>query len=952
MLNPRTRKISQLDPNASATPDLSGALLEMSLQLGLGIYASRKITYEQFVATLPIGGYVALTLAQAQLLVVAQPAAVRAGTLYGITGKWNAAAADSTVYVHGVRPDAYHALGVMYAQGAAQLVQVQVMAGTYKKFSSGEELLAKDNRWTGTNLYEQGIQLSALGGAPDLALMRSSAGVLEINTGVAGSPATVSAMDYVAQAAPAAYNSFTKLVTKLIAAEAGVLTAAQKAALPAGIGANNKLVADNDPRLIDVRGFVDYQNEYFINQDELDTRNYNPFTASNPLKSGKAFAISRNDTVVAPCLVKLPPIPIIGGNVYVLSFRLAPNTTTKITKLTIQNEYGSEVITILPGQTVILRSQFNFWIPVLLSDLDSSGRNRGDFKPDTYYNAKDLIIKDKILYAANITHVSGATFDATKWTAISTGGAGYDDTALKATIYGRFGIAGFLANTAYKAGDEIIRPDGLARVAAKADFTTTSTYVAANWQVTDAVLTPEQAQSATALYAPFMTWNSALGRMVGYPTANQAQAVGHAVLVNAQAATVATSFTVAAIASFCDSYLTVQSGRTLSFTGDSRLRNVNLSAQDNTKNPLQVYATATSNDPAQGAVFESGESDAPLLLQADTTGGNQVAVVVLRDYHFDYVAGTSGFVHLYGNSSVSGHDAGVTIVDHAAGGGGSTLLTGAYTAPAASAQTIAVSGATAFFDVGIRTAGGKSIPLDPGTGYTVSAGQLSILAAAGVQAGDVITYSYATGAVQAGSPAYTAGAGLQLSGNTFTVDPAGITTRKVTTPATDLVLEQTGDQFGLSRLSLVSRNGSAGAVFTTALPLVDFAFAVSQNGTPYQLNLRYEARASDTIGTKNLTGEFQLIDPYQPNPGDPQYPTTTGFYTVLGKDQALFLNGQRVGIGLNDPQHALHLAGKIGINNTASGEPPTNANGGVLYVQNGALMYKGSNGSITTLAPA
>jgi len=96
-----------------------------------------------------------------------------------------------------------------------------------------------------------------------------------------------------------------------------------------------------------------------------------------------------------------------------------------------------------------------------------------------------------------------------------------------------------------------------------------------------------------------------------------------------------------------------------------------------------------------------------------------------------------------------------------------TGLTTAATEPAAAAgaQTITVASATWFGDVGIVTAGGKSIPLSFGTGYTFTAGVLTVLAVAGVQVGDVITYAYASGAVsgQQPAPVYTAGAGIAIS---------------------------------------------------------------------------------------------------------------------------------------------------------------------------------------------
>jgi hypothetical protein len=134
MPNTRTRKISQLNRDPLAAPDLAGGLLEMSLPKGpvAGGYVSFAISYEQFTADLAGGSYTALTLAAAKALPAADPPGVVPGMLYGITGKWNGATTNSTVYVHGVKLTAFHRLGVIYdAQGVSRLVQVDVAAGTY-----------------------------------------------------------------------------------------------------------------------------------------------------------------------------------------------------------------------------------------------------------------------------------------------------------------------------------------------------------------------------------------------------------------------------------------------------------------------------------------------------------------------------------------------------------------------------------------------------------------------------------------------------------------------------------------------------------------------------------------------------------------------------------------------------------------------------------------------------
>lgn len=58
-----------------------------------------------------------------------------------------------------------------------------------------------------------------------------------------------------------------------------------------------------------------------------------------------------------------------------------------------------------------------------------------------------------------------------------------------------------------------------------------------------------------------------------------------------------------------------------------------------------------------------------------------------------------------------------------------------------------------------------------------------------------------------------------------------------------------------------------------------------------------------------------------------------------------------VGIGVTGPQVKLHVSGSIQLNNnTAAISTPSG--GGTLYVEAGALKFKGSGGTISTIAPA
>ncbi|MBJ6145746.1 hypothetical protein [Hymenobacter sp. BT559] len=123
------------------------------------------------------GDYLAIALADAQALPDADPPGVKPTRLYGIAGDWNAAGTDATVYVQGVRPDAYHSLGVVYdAQGKGQLVEVDVVAGTYKELNG--------------NLYDQpGYQTD---GAPTNRLLTASLNTLVAKNVLASTGGTYS----------------------------------------------------------------------------------------------------------------------------------------------------------------------------------------------------------------------------------------------------------------------------------------------------------------------------------------------------------------------------------------------------------------------------------------------------------------------------------------------------------------------------------------------------------------------------------------------------------------------------------------------------------------------------------------------------------------------------------------------------------------------------------------
>ena len=82
-------------------------------------------------------------------------------------------------------------------------------------------------------------------------------------------------------------------------------------------------------------------------------------------------------------------------------------------------------------------------------------------------------------------------------------------------------------------------------------------------------------------------------------------------------------------------------------------------------------------------------------------------------------------------------------------------------------------------------------------------------------------------------------------------------TNTVSTTATALILQQTGDSTGTSYLQLCNRANSNGAIFkNSAIQLVDFAF---QDSAGNQNNLRSGSGSTFTHGYGNTSGELSLM---------------------------------------------------------------------------------------------
>ncbi len=112
--------------------------------------------------------------------------------------------------------------------------------------------------------------------------------------------------------------------------------------------------------------------------------------------------------------------------------------------------------------------------------------------------------------------------------------------------------------------------------------------------------------------------------------------------------------------------------------------------------------------------------------------------------------------------------------------------------------------------------------------------------------------------------------------------------------AKELIMEETNDVYGTSRLRLQDRNGSNGALFeqspsSAGIDLVDFGFIP---GAKVQSNIRLEARTADLRGGQNVSSgtgeEFQFL--FASTQATPQYVLSIG-------QSATLLESGKFGIG-------------------------------------------------------
>jgi hypothetical protein len=152
----------------------------------------------------------------------------------------------------------------------------------------------------------------------------------------------------------------------------------------------------------------------------------------------------------------------------------------------------------------------------------------------------------------------------------------------------------------------------------------------------------------------------------------------------------------------------------------------------------------------------------------------------------------------------------------------------------------------------------------------------------------------------------------------------------ITTASTELVLEQTGDASGTTRLRMRNRTGSNGAIFeNAAVDLVDFGF-VPSTGSGNQSNLRLEHRSAKLLNSSNTAGEFQFIN--------------TGASATLGwfasGPSATIINTGSVGIGISIPSSALDISGAMTAEGMSSAPSVSPSNTGRIYYDFSANKFK------------
>lgn len=120
---------------------------------------------------------------------------------------------------------------------------------------------------------------------------------------------------------------------------------------------------------------------------------------------------------------------------------------------------------------------------------------------------------------------------------------------------------------------------------------------------------------------------------------------------------------------------------------------------------------------------------------------------------------------------------------------------------------------------------------------------------------------------------------------------------------TGMTLRQNGDTYGFSQLQIQNRVGANGAIFSTALDVVDFGFLPAVSGI--QSNFRLERRGLYVQGTGNsVKGEFQFVLDSL---------ATAKLVAGIGLGTFWIDSTLKVGIGTASPAEALTVVGNVSL---------------------------------------
>lgn len=149
----------------------------------------------------------------------------------------------------------------------------------------------------------------------------------------------------------------------------------------------------------------------------------------------------------------------------------------------------------------------------------------------------------------------------------------------------------------------------------------------------------------------------------------------------------------------------------------------------------------------------------------------------------------------------------------------------------------------------------------------------------------------------------------------------------LTSPLTEIIIQQTGDTFGTSSLRVQNRGGSAGALLTnTGLDLVDLGF---KPNTGPQSILRLEHRSAGLFSSNNTNGELQWQD-------DSLVTSVTVF--AIGKNSSVITSGN-FGIGIANPSQKFDILGKFQVD----------TNGDLVKLKNVTYSWPSAHGTANSV---